>query len=79
MMYEYNMVQIPPSIEVATKDKGTEAATYLQEKVGEMAAHGWEFMRIDSFGVNVLGGCSNGGKDTSHLYYVITFRKSVNE
>ncbi|MDD0851614.1 hypothetical protein HBN50_00850 [Halobacteriovorax sp. GB3] len=79
MRYEYNMLQIPPSIEVATKDKGTEAATYLQEKVSEMSNLGWEFMRIDSFGVNVLGGCSNGGKDTSHLYYVITFRRAANE
>lgn len=77
--YTYKMVQVPPSIEVqASKHKGNEAAIYLQTIANDLAEDGWEFYRIDNIGVNVKAGCFDalaGRKESSTLYYVITFRK----
>jgi len=78
-MYEYKMVQVPPNISVGAKaHKGNEAAMYLQNVVNECASLGWEFYRIDSFGVNIQPGCFDalsGKRAEQNLYYVITFRK----
>ena len=78
-MYDYKMIQIPPNISVQVKaHKGNEAAAYLQSIVNEQAQHGWEFQRIDSFGVNVQPGCFDalfGKKAEISTYHVITFRR----
>lgn len=78
-MYIYKMVQVPPNIEVqASKQRGNEAAAYLEQVVNEYAAGGWEFYRIDSIGVSVKAGCFgvlSGKKDSTASYYVISLRK----
>lgn len=78
-MYQYKMVQVPPNIEVQSKEhRGNEAATYLQGVVNSQAQDGWEFYRIDTIGVNVKPGCFAallGQKEVLSTYYVITFRK----
>lgn len=78
-MYHYKMVQVPPNIQVqASKEKGNEAAVYLQSIANEQADEGWEFYRIDTIGVQVNAGCLDalrGKKASLANYYVITFRK----
>ncbi len=77
--FQYQMVQIPPNIAVNAKaHRGNEAATHLQQIVDKYAVDGWEFYRIDNFGVNVQPGCLGalfGGKAQSIVYYVVTFRR----
>jgi hypothetical protein len=74
--YVYKMVQIPPEIEITKKEKGNEAASYLEQVVNQMADQGWEFYRVDQVGVTVYGGCLSAGKPKSQAtYYVVTFRK----
>lgn len=77
--YEYRMVQIPPSITVR-QAVGNEAAFYLQRIVNEEASRGWEFMRVDTIGVNTPPGCLAGlfgGQVTTLNYYVVTFRRET--
>lgn len=78
-MYHYKMVQVPPNIKIqASKQKGNEAAIYLQTIANEYGDDGWEFYRIDSIGVQVSAGCFDalmGRKASNVSYYVITFRK----
>lgn len=77
MLYEYKMVQVPPTI-LVTAEAGNEAAQYLEKIVGEMSEKGWEFHRIDEIGVRTEPGCllSLLGQKASHsVYYVISFRK----
>lgn len=78
-MYKYKMVQIPPNIAVQMKEhKGNEAAAYLEAVVNEHASQGWEFYRVDSFGVELQPGCFDalsGKKKENTLYYVITLRQ----
>lgn len=77
-MFKYKMVQVPPNISIEMKKhKGNEAAAYLESVVNEYASQGWEFYRVDSFGVELQPGCfgaAGGQKSESNLYYVITFR-----
>ena len=77
--YEYRMVQIPPNITVKQKEaKGNEAAFYLQRIVNEQARQGWEFVRVDTIGVQTQPGCLGallGGQVTTLNYYVVTFRR----
>lgn len=81
MSYKYKMVQVPPMISVKEKEhKGTEAATYMESVVNQMADQGWDFYRVDSIGVQLQPGCLAGllGKKAAEgLYYVITFRKQA--
>ena len=81
MNYQYKMVQVPPNIEVKSKEhKGNEAAHYMEMVVNEQAQQGGEFYRVDPIGVLVSPGClaSLFGKKTDELvYYVITFRRDV--
>ena len=57
-MYEYKMIQMPPTISVPAKEwHGHEAAFYLQSIANEQAAQGWEFYRVDTVGVVVQPGC----------------------
>lgn len=83
MKYTYKMVQIPPNISISAKQhKGGEAAVYLQDVVNEHADDGWEFQRVDQIGVNVKPGCLSGllGQKTGFsYYYVISFRKEVDD
>lgn len=78
-MYEYKMVQVPPTIQLKSKEQvGNEAAIYLQSVANEQAAHGWEFFRVDEVGVRTNPGCLAslfGQKAVTATYYVITFRK----
>jgi hypothetical protein len=75
----YKMVQIPPAISVQAKvHTGNEAAAYLESVVNELAAQGWEFLRVDAIGVQVQPGCLMsllGQRTTETTYYVITFRR----
>jgi hypothetical protein len=78
-MFQYQMVQVPPNIQVQAKtQKGNEAANYLQNVVNQYTADGWEFYRVDPIGVSVQPGCLAsllGQKEQINTYYVITFRK----
>jgi len=77
--HEYRMLQIPPSITVKHAF-GNEAAIYLQSIVNEQASQGWEFIRVDTIGINVPAGCLAGlfgGQSTTQQYYVVTFRRDV--
>ncbi len=75
-MYEYKMVQVPPAINVGVKEKGNEAAAYLQSVVNENSIDGWEFYRVDSIGIEVSPGCFGGNKNILKNYYVVSFRKA---
>ena len=80
MIYEYKMVQIPPAISVRGAEKGQEAAQYLQDLVNQMAKEGWEFYRVDDFGVVIQPGCLGtllGRKPELWYYFVVTFRRPV--
>jgi len=80
MAYEYRMVQLSPVISVHGKERGTEAAGFLQGVVDQEAREGWEFYRVDTIGVLSKTGCLGalfGVKETAVEYYVATFRKSV--
>ena len=81
MGYEYKMVQLARDISVAAgKEKGNEAAIYLQSIVDEQSKQGWEFYRVDTIGVVSKPGCLGslfGVKETGISYYVATFRKQV--
>lgn len=78
-MYQYQMVQVPPNIQIQAKEqRGNEAATYLQNVVNSHSKEGWEFYRVDPIGVSVQPGCLAsllGQKEQITTYYVITFRK----
>ncbi|WP_431642433.1 DUF4177 domain-containing protein [Enterobacter mori] len=77
-MFQYKMVQVPPSISVRPKDnKSGIAAQYLEDVVNEWAAQGWEFQRVDTIGIEERPGCFGGSKVKFMQYYVITFRKEV--
>lgn len=80
-MYEYKMVQIPPGIKLhSTKEKGNEAATYLEKIVNSHAEDGWEFQRIDTLGVATPPGClSFSTAEKQSTYYIISFRKEKME
>jgi hypothetical protein len=77
--YAYRMAQLAPTISASSPiEQGNEAAKYLQKVVSENAVNGWEFFRVDSFGVLVPPGCLAalfGGKPEYRSYYVATFRK----
>lgn len=79
MVYQYSMIQVPPTVSVREKDyKGREAAEYLEQKANVMAEDGWEFYRVDSVGVQIQPGCLGAlqGKSTAQeVFYVITFRR----
>ncbi len=80
MVYQYKMIQIPPSVTVERAERGTEAASYLQRIANEQAKNGWDFYRVDEIGVEVKPGCLAalfGGKASYTQYYVITFRKEA--
>lgn len=78
MQYNYKMVQVPPTI-VLKKDTGQgEAAQYLQSIVAQEAVEGWEFYRVDEIGVKQRPGCLGvllGQRETSTVYYVVSFRQ----
>lgn len=82
-MHQYKMVQVPPNIEVQSKQhKGNEAAAYLEGVVNSQAKEGWEFYRVDAIGVNVKPGCIAGllgQKEVLSTYYVVTFRRQPDQ
>jgi hypothetical protein len=79
MAYRYEMVQLPPNIQIsASGQKGNEAAVYLQNVVNEKAKTGWEFYRVDTIGVATKPGCLDGllgKKEELTNFYVVTFRQ----
>ena len=75
--WEYHMVQIPPTIQVA-RVSHNDAAHYLEEVVNRFARDGWEFYRVDEIGVTEAPGCLSilsGGQPQRRSYYVVTFRR----
>lgn len=77
--FEYQMVQLPSSISV-DNEQGNEAALMLQNVVNGQASQGWEFFRVDTFGVYEPPGCFGaltGDKGTTRQYHVATFRRPV--
>ncbi len=78
-VFEYKMVQVPPSIVIrGRRPKGGEAAAWLEDVTNRHAATGWEFYRVDPIGVDVKPGCFGtllGRREEQHVLYVITFRK----
>ena len=80
-MYEYNMVQVPPSIKVKTGQGMGVAAAYLSDVVGQQAAQGWEFYSIETIGIMEQPGCLAsllGIKATLTSMYVVVFRRPRN-
>ncbi|HDR1420457.1 DUF4177 domain-containing protein [Pasteurella multocida subsp. multocida] len=75
MKYEYKMIQAAPHVIAQKKNTQTAAADYLQALVDEHAAQGWEFFRIDDFSTEEAAGCFSGGKQTTMVHKVITFRR----
>ncbi len=79
MNYQYKMIQIPPNIQITSKqERGQEAAVYLEDVVNKYADDGWEFFRVDTVGVKSEPGCLAslfGHKAELVSYYVVTFRK----
>jgi hypothetical protein len=79
--WKYEMVQIPPNVAVSeSADAIGVAANYLKRIVEQYAALGWEFYRIDQIGVSVNPGCLLallGERQSSKIYYVVTFRIPV--
>lgn len=73
-MYEYKMIQIPPTIEVDRKSMHKAAAVYLQGIVDENAVDGWEYYRVDTIGVKEKPGCFSQSMVTVN-HYVVTFRR----
>ncbi len=81
MAFQYKMLQIPPQINISSRDaRGQEAATYLESIVAKNATQGWEFYRVDSIGVEESPGCIAsifGAKTVAYIHYVVTFRKEA--
>ena len=79
--YRYKMLQLPPTVFLPkSRQKGTEAADYLEKIVNEMASKGREFYRVDPFAVAVPSGCLGGifnAKHTFTTYHVVTFRQAM--
>jgi hypothetical protein len=77
--YVYRMIQIPPNIVVEQGSAtGSEAASYLERVVNEQARKGWEFVRVDTIGVQTRPGCLMallGAQATTLNYYVVSFRR----
>lgn len=79
-MYEYNMVQVPPRINVQHGATQGAAAQYLADVVDQYAARGWEFYSIESIGIIENQGCGCLGalfglRPTQLEVYVIVFRR----
>jgi hypothetical protein len=79
--YVYQMVQMPPTIELKEPTSmRTIAATYLEKVVNENAKLGWEFYRVDPIGVRESPGCLwslLGAPAQDKIYYVLTFRREM--
>lgn len=79
MVYEYQMVQMPPNIVIKEKgQQGNEAAYYLQSMANQHAAQGWEFYRVDTVGIVTQPGCLAslfGARQQLIEYFVVTFRR----
>jgi hypothetical protein len=79
VLYEYKMIQMPPTIAVQAKAAhGQEAAAYLENVVNEWASRGWEFFRVDTLGVITAPGCLAGllgAKANLIEYFVVTMRR----
>jgi hypothetical protein len=85
-MYEYFMVQIPPTIHVEGRTNDA-AARYLADVVGRHATQGWEFYSIETIGIVENMGCGClafvftlfGWKTSDQReVYVIVFRRPGN-
>lgn len=77
-MFVYKMVPLAPVIVAKKKDMNEAAAKYLQDKVNQQAAEGWEFVRVDSFTAEEAQGCLSFGKAERVTHYVASFRKPTN-
>ena len=77
--YVYHMVQIPRTVAIQEGESHAgKASAYVQGFVNQFAAAGWEFYRMDGFGIRELPGCFGaffGARSSQTEYYVVTFRK----
>ncbi len=73
-MYEYRMIQVPPTIETERKTMDSAAANYLQSIVDTHAVDGWEYYRVDTIGVAERPGCTRQNLVPVNSY-VVTFRR----
>ena len=77
MAYEYQMVQVPPTIEITDKTKMHRAAAqFLEDLANRFAEKNSEFWRVDTIGILTRPGCLGGlfGKKIEEIpYYVVTF------
>lgn len=80
-MFEYQMVQVPPNVQVKTGHGQGAAATYLQGVVDQHASQGWEFYSIETIGVVESPGCGClaalfGIRTQVTQMYVVVFRRT---
>jgi hypothetical protein len=79
--YEYQMVQVPTTLQVYNESQvGNVGSQFLSRLVGDWAAAGWEFYRVDTVGIRVNPGCLSllfGGQVKYVEVYVVTFRRPV--
>jgi hypothetical protein len=81
--YEYLMVEIDTHTMAPRKNSDNAAANYLQKIVNQHSQQGWEFYRMDLFGVSYTPNWGtalsaiSGSPDNGRVAYVITFRKVV--
>jgi hypothetical protein len=65
-LYEYKMLQLPPTFATQEEDQEDNgAARYLQSIANEQAEQGWEFYRVDAL----------SDKGRQRQYFVATFRR----
>lgn len=81
-MYEYHMIQVPPTISVKAGQSGGAAAVYLQAIVDEFAVDGWEFYRIETIGILEKLGCGCLAfilrmRPSVRNLYVVVFRRPI--
>jgi hypothetical protein len=82
--YNYMMVQVDPQCMFedhrGRDPDNTTAADYLQHLVSSCAQDGWEFYRIDPFGMTQKPGCLGilfGQREIVFNVYIVTFRREV--
>lgn len=80
--YEYKMIQMPSTVDVAKEHRKQRAAHYLEDLANEQATDGWEFQRIDKVGMLTTPGffARLVGVQSVHTEYnVVTFRRALYE
>lgn len=83
MKYEYKTLAVPQYLGCKSGlNMGETLADYVQTKINDKTAQGWEFYRADNYTVEELPGCLGslfGKQGKIGVYNVLVFRKNVNE